>query len=442
MRAKTLRSPKRLASPAALGLIGSITKDLSITDSVQKTTGKTGFADLAPFKRIIQPVEKKKKVPTRNSAHERPGRHSRNLAGPEGSMNSGSKIALTSPKNLNSPTFSFQKSPNERSPEATMRHFNFDTTKKRKSPKKKFTKSEPLLNRPCRMYPPEYLKSPLRTEFEKKDEGIHIADGNNLREKQIMTRKKIDDFAQIANACRRQGRIRGEGHAYFSMGVIYDNLEEYEKAAKQYDKYLKISSKMNDVVGESLAHNCLGISYFKLAKITKKPEYFEKATTHHSQHCDMGDMLSKFIAHTNLGLVYNQISDQEKATKNHEHALRHAIRMSDISRQSIAIGHLGLTGYRHGDLETARACMERHLELVSQLGNNKARETALMQLGEVAGKQSDHKAATLYYHKALKLAQALDNKDVVDVAKVKIGIITGEVALAEKMAKLSTQLKR
>ncbi len=34
----------------------------------------------------------------------------------------------------------------------------------------------------------------------------------------------------LAFGCRRGGKIRDEGRAYYSIGVLYDNIQKYKKA--------------------------------------------------------------------------------------------------------------------------------------------------------------------------------------------------------------------
>ena len=57
-----------------------------------------------------------------------------------------------------------------------------------------------------------------------------------------------------------------------------------------------------------------------------------------------GGGAGKFLAHVNLGIIYNSVGDFEKSSINHQFALRYAIQMSSVAGQSVAIGNLGKVG--------------------------------------------------------------------------------------------------
>jgi tetratricopeptide (TPR) repeat protein len=70
----------------------------------------------------------------------------------------------------------------------------------------------------------------------------------------------------LAFACKRAGKTRDEGRAYYSMGVLYDNIGKYEKAIEFYGQFLNVCKSIGDVHGEALAYNCIGVDYQLLAE--------------------------------------------------------------------------------------------------------------------------------------------------------------------------------
>ena len=56
-----------------------------------------------------------------------------------------------------------------------------------------------------------------------------------------------------------------EGAAYFSMGVLLDNMEQYSKALDCYKKFVAVCQKLGDVSGEALAYNCIGVDFQHMA---------------------------------------------------------------------------------------------------------------------------------------------------------------------------------
>ena len=84
----------------------------------------------------------------------------------------------------------------------------------------------------------------------------------------LSSHRRLRDYELLAFACRRAGKQRDEGRAYFSMGILYDNLGEWKKAVDCYKRFLNVCKAIGDVHGEGLAYNCIGVDYLLLADET------------------------------------------------------------------------------------------------------------------------------------------------------------------------------
>ena len=115
--------------------------------------------------------------------------------------------------------------------------------------------------------------------------------------------------------------------------------------------------------------------------------YFNDAIQYHMKHKEIADVAGKFLAHINLGIIYNQVGDFEKSSINHQFALRYAIQMSSVAGQSVAIGNLGKVGgnkiYAQMNQDKMQMFVERYLELSNELKYRKGESGAYMQLGEI-----------------------------------------------------------
>ena len=119
----------------------------------------------------------------------------------------------------------------------------------------------------------------------------------------IAAQKRLKDYNILAFACKRAGKSRDEGRAYYSTGVLYDNLGKFKAAIEQYRKFLQVCKAIGDVHGEALAYNCVGVSYMKLGE--QEPSAYQDAIEFHSKHKEIADVAGKFLAHINLGIIYN-----------------------------------------------------------------------------------------------------------------------------------------
>ena len=58
---------------------------------------------------------------------------------------------------------------------------------------------------------------------------VDLVNHNNLETgKRVTVLKRLKDYKMLAFACKRAGKSRDEGRAYYSTGVLYDNLGKYK----------------------------------------------------------------------------------------------------------------------------------------------------------------------------------------------------------------------
>ncbi len=225
------------------------------------------------------------------------------------------------------------------------------------------------------------------------------------------------DFNVLAFSSKRANKKDVEATAYASLGVLNDNQEQFKAGIDQYSLYLQICEELGDMMGVSAACNCIGVNYMFLAMKCKneqddldpyatisspgrrssniksaspnsmspkpinkfaaktsgimgsdKREYLQQAIIAHTRHLDVSpDAGGKFVAYINLGICLGWLGDVNQAAKNHQDALRVAIKMQTLYGQSIAVGNLGLLALSKQDFTTARTCFEQHLQLIQAL---------------------------------------------------------------------------
>jgi tetratricopeptide (TPR) repeat protein len=230
----------------------------------------------------------------------------------------------------------------------------------------------------------------------------------------------IADFTTLAFSSKRSGKKDKEAIAYVSLGVIYDNQGNHEKAVENYQLFADLSEDMSDSAGVACAYNCLGVDFMLMAcpptdtgfvgdgSVVRTPEQMEnltKAVACHRKHLEIGpDQGGRFVANTNLGITLGMKGDVGAAAKCHQDALRIAIKMQTLYGQSIAVGNLGMLALTKSDLPTARTCFEQHLQLVQALLDPEAEINAWKLLGRLCGLEENFEDALENLGQASKIA--------------------------------------
>lgn len=160
---------------------------------------------------------------------------------------------------------------------------------------------------------------------------------------------------------------------------------------------------------------------------TDKPEFYKEAIEFHNKHKEIADVAGKFLAHINLGIIYNNVGDHEKATINHHFALRYAVQMSSVAGQSVAIGNLGKVGGKNMQTtmlnqDKMQMFVERYLELSNELKYRKGESGAYLQLGELLTQKGDFDTSTKHFYRAMKIAEETGDGDLKEAAKVNFGM--------------------
>ena len=121
------------------------------------------------------------------------------------------------------------------------------------------------VNCPQRIELPMYFNTPRRKEdiMSKyrlknkvncmKDSALNMSYVDSYN--RLAARKRLKDYAILSFACKRAGKSRDEGRAYYSTGVLYDNLGKFKQAITHYKKFLHVCKAIGDVHGEALAYN-------------------------------------------------------------------------------------------------------------------------------------------------------------------------------------------
>ncbi|OQR96152.1 hypothetical protein ACHHYP_16952 [Achlya hypogyna] len=261
--------------------------------------------------------------------------------------------------------------------------------------------------------------------------------------------KRLKDYTMLAASSKRAGRLEAEATAYFSIGVIHDNLDEFERAIEAYKKALLLLKDSDKFAFRALVHSCIGVNYQLLSSgnvgytgrftAPESPELLQ-AMSFHQNHLDLNmDDAGTFVAHTNLGLTLGSLARFAEAAKHHQEALRLAIRLNSAYGQSIAVGNLGLLASRQGDLPTARACMDQHLQLIQTVQDRSAEVNAWMQLGFLSNREHEHEKAARYFEQAYQLAKDLREIGVMKQASCYLGIARGCLHMKAHFAGLYSQ---
>lgn len=306
---------------------------------------------------------------------------------------------------------------------------------------------------PQRIELPSYLNTPAR-----RPDGEPIA-----QEERTQAIRRIQDLELLTFACRRASKVREEGRAHFSLGVLRDNMGQYKKAVECYNSFLRICKECNDSQGCALAYHCIAVDHQLLGggipsshadsgassarkgaegadEPTVHPDMLRKAIFYHNKHRENSDAVGKFVAHLNMGLAYALLGEKEASTVNHQYALRYALQLHSLEGQSLAIGSLSFSaGMYDNDPDRMKLLVERYVELCSSLKQSKNEASALQKLGILASQQGDNDTSISCFQQAMERAREQGDHEAEKDCSVRLGIATGQAKMAEHLSNILQQ---
>ncbi|CAJ1412580.1 unnamed protein product [Effrenium voratum] len=259
-------------------------------------------------------------------------------------------------------------------------------------------------------------------------------------------------------ACRRASKLREEGRAHFSLGVLRDNLGQYQKAIEAYTQFLRVCKECNDGQGAALGYHCIAVGVQDLGNwgnwepaasqkspkagvpvdlIGQEPELLRKAIHYHNRHRENADSIGKFVAHLNMGLAYAQLGEREASTVNHQYALRYALQLHSLEGQSLAIGSLSFSaGMYDQEPEKMKILVERYVDLCATLKQTRNQAIALKKLGILASQQGQNEQSVEYFQRAIECAREQGDHEAEKDCAVRLGIAAGQAKMAEHLSNI------
>ncbi|KAM3147260.1 hypothetical protein pb186bvf_000511 [Paramecium bursaria] len=241
----------------------------------------------------------------------------------------------------------------------------------------------------------------------------------------LSSKRRLKDYEMLAFACKRAGKLKDEGRAYYSIGVLYDNLGKWQKAIEYYEKFLQICQTLQDSHAQGLAHNCIGVDYQLLA--LEKPSLIHKAIEHHKIHEEISDINGKFLASINLGLCYEY--DQRQSIFYFQQALKYATQVSSLVGQTMALGNIGKIGQRglYDNTEKMQAFIEKYLTLAQNIEDRDGQIQGHLKLGTLSSTKGNYTEGKENFQKALTMVEKDDH--FYNQAKCGFAIASAEIQM-------------
>ncbi|KAH0786001.1 tetratricopeptide repeat protein 28-like [Histomonas meleagridis] len=264
-------------------------------------------------------------------------------------------------------------------------------------------------------------------------------------------KKALRDLHLLVQSSNRSGNIKGEGSAYFNIGLLYESEGHLRKANEYYLKYIQtLGAESDPIVFNRIAVNCYLLHMYD--------EAIEWNMRHLSFSCSMFEAIA---ANCNIALIYREkgeinksvefyqsalditkemIEDEDspfyEQVKRMKNALNDQIELMENETKVKDIGFTQLSNLSFGDrlklsdenkeqINTHEDYFDSQARISLQQGDVPTAFEALVSAGKLCCIYGEFDKAEKYYCNALDLAKQIGANDLIDYAKVAIGIVKG-----------------
>jgi tetratricopeptide (TPR) repeat protein len=209
---------------------------------------------------------------------------------------------------------------------------------------------------------------------------------------------------------------------------------EYAKALTIYTEALELATKLNDDLTRELLLGNIGLSYRNIGDYYRSFKY-QSESFELAQKLGTVDLAPGYL---NLGIVYWELNEHEKAREYLEKALELATASNDMIGVQKSLLNLSELDETDGKLDEALDKCEKALVIAKDYDFRNEEAKILQRFATLYGLKEDYKSALRYFDKALELSVNYDlNTNIPSIFQLKgqILVLQKQYEEAEPMLK-------
>lgn len=217
--------------------------------------------------------------------------------------------------------------------------------------------------------------------------------------------------------------LEAEAYALNSLGIIYRNISQYEKALEVHQKAYGLAELVDNIELEVISANMIGVVYRRMDAIKPALDYHKKALDIANKVEKPSRSLKASIAvsQNSMGNIYLTLKQFDLAIKEFEKSL--IIEKELNNRLGLAINYqnLGYSDEAKGDLELALKNYKRSLDYNNQIDSEVGRVICYNSIGQVYIKQKKYTDAKVIIEEGLKKAIKINDQFYISTSYINLG---------------------
>ncbi|MEZ5197335.1 MAG: tetratricopeptide repeat protein [Bacteroidales bacterium] len=250
----------------------------------------------------------------------------------------------------------------------------------------------------------EYARMALQNSIELQDNQA-IGEAYKLLGNIGFYQGRFNDVLELYDSSLIMFRATGDSvniiKIWNNMGMIYNNLGDYDKSIEFQLKSLEAKLKLNDSAGIAISYNNIGTTYYELKNFPKSYEFFNKALILSKK---LNTLQSTQGILNNLGVIDQENGNFEKSIEYFLESIEYGKQTHYSKGISDSYSNLGKSYTALGDYSKALENLQKAIQFNKELGIENSR--VYNSMAELYMNLDYYNQAIKYLLEGLKIAQA------------------------------------
>jgi CHAT domain-containing protein/Tfp pilus assembly protein PilF len=226
---------------------------------------------------------------------------------------------------------------------------------------------------------------------------------SDLGEKQ----KALEYYSQSLTFRREAGDRRGEAITLNNIGLVYSDLGEKQKALEYYNQSLPLFRAVGDRGGEATTLNNIGGVYHDLGEKQKALEYYNQSLPLFRA---VGDRGGESATLNKIRGVYLDLGEKQKALEYYSQSLLMKPAVGDRRGEASTLNNFRGVYLDLGEQQKALEYYNQSLPLLRATGDRRGEASTLNNIGGVYHDLGEQQKALEYYNQSLPLLRAVGDR--------------------------------
>ena len=234
------------------------------------------------------------------------------------------------------------------------------------------------------------------------------------------------------NSSEAADKVYQEAQKLYQQGTA----ESKRSAIVKYEEALKLYRETGDRASEAIVLNNIGLVYSEFGEKQKAREYYSQSLPLSRA---AGSRAQEAITLNNMGLVYSELGEKLKALEYYSQSLPLSRATGDRSGEAVTLNNIGLVYSDLGEKQKAREYYSQSLPLSRAVGSRSLEAATLTSIGSVYNDLGEKQKALEYYSQSLPLSRAVGNRSLEAATLNNIGNVYSTLGEQQKALEYYSQ---